>query len=222
MVASSPTRRTSAAVVRPLELRDTHWSAALHETALPTGLFPSLGRRFLAEYHRSFLIGTEGVALVAEVDGRPAGFVVGAFDERAHYRQVVHGRGPRLALIAGGALVRRPATLLRFLRTRARRYLRGLRRLVARRPTASGGGEAVAALLHIAVEPTMRNQGLGFELVRAFEAAAQAHGVDEAVVKTSDAASFYEVLGWQTAGRCVDLDGNAHVLLRRHLGSAPS
>jgi hypothetical protein len=47
---------------------------------LPTGFFPQLGRRFLRAYHATFAASPYAVALVAERDGTPFGFLVGTVD----------------------------------------------------------------------------------------------------------------------------------------------
>lgn len=108
---------------------DLRFAAELHRRWLGHGLFPALGPRFLRCYLRTFLPGQAAVALVAEVDGAAAGFLVGVFDERTHLRGVVRQHGLRLAATGLIALAARPRVAWRFARTRLRRYVGGLGRL---------------------------------------------------------------------------------------------
>lgn len=214
-----------AVVVRPAEPADLTSTAQVHRRSLPGGFFARLGTRFLARYHATFAAGPRATLLVAEDEGRIVGFLAGTVDNAQHYRDVVR-RWP-LGLTASGvaALLRRPRLAVEFVRTRAGRYGRALRRYARRRAEAppsprddgasgSGGrpsqGEPVVAVLtHVAVAEDARGLGAGRELVAAFTRRARAAGVDELRLVTASRAAgrFYRRLGWVSRGERRASDG---------------
>lgn len=215
-----------AVTVREMTAVDLRIAAELHRRWLGHGLFPALGPRFLRCYLRTFLSGPAAVALVAEVDGAAAGFLVGVFDEPTHLRNVVRQHGLRLAATGLIALAARPRVAWRFARTRLRRYAGGLGRLArsghsvdARFPV-SPSIEAV--LSHVAVAPEARSARVGSALVVRFSELARARGAAAArlVTRSGDAgaAPFYERLGWRRSGEFVDRDGLAWLRYRLVLG----
>ena len=123
--------------IRPMRREDVAWTASLHERALPHGFFARLGPRFLEAYHETFLDSPEGIALLAELDGERAGFLVGAVDIDAHRAWVVQERRQQLAKLGAACLARRPRELARFARTRAGRYVWAL---ATGGPRPRGGG----------------------------------------------------------------------------------
>jgi GNAT superfamily N-acetyltransferase len=197
-------------VVRTMESRDLCFAAALHEQSLRHGLFPALGRRFLVRYLGTYLNGDASVALVAELAGSPAGFLVGVLDESTHYRHVLHRHGTPLAASGLVALMARPTVAWRFVRTRVWRYVLGVGRL-ARGGRRGSGGAATAVLSHVAVHPELRGSGVGSDLVATFAAAAQ--GSSAAAIRLTTragadgAGDFYLRLGWRPVGSFVDADG---------------
>lgn len=199
---------TPAVTFRPMARTDAAWSAELHRRALAVGLFPSLGPRFLRRYHLTFIDSPFAVALMAEVDDAPAGFVLGILQPGPHRRETLRRHGSRLAVMGLGAILVRPAVLFRFARTRLRAYVRALWRHLRThevRERHDSTGRA-AVLCHIAVEDSHRGLGLGKQLVDALVGAACATGRRTVRTSTVDAASFYESLGWThtTAGRTFD------------------
>lgn len=206
------------AVVRELGPPELEWSASLHQRALGSGLFPSLGVAFLACYHECFVSSPFGVALVAEAGGRPVGFVIGCTDGVGHGAWVARRRGRPLAIAGARALGRRPHLWVGFVRTRARRYAMGLLRLRRTRPElGQPPARRSATLSHIAVEPSARGAAVGTLLLRAFEAEIERRGVARAELRTTDAAGFYASLGWRPTGTRTDLDGVEHTVLVREL-----
>lgn len=205
---------TMTIVVRTMEPRDLCFAAALHEQSLHHGLFPTLGRRFLVRYLRTYLSGDASIALIAELAGSPAGFLVGVLDESTHYRQVLRRHGTKLAASGIVALMTRPQVAWRFSRTRACRYVLGIGRLA--RGARRGSGDAAskrapAVLSHVAVIPEVRGSGVGSDLVAAFSAAAR--GASTAAIRlttrtgTDGASDFYIGLGWRRVDTFVDADG---------------
>lgn len=201
--------------LREMRLRDLRVAAKIHHHCLPHGLFPQMGKRFLRAYLATFIASPHAVALVAVTHGSPVGFLVGTFEDRAHYRFVLRRHGVRLALAGVVALASRPGVAWHFARTRARRYVSGFVRLAGRRsaptaPTAGPmGGDSV--LTHVAVDPLGRSRGAGASLVEEFVERCRARGVSEVRLVTragpDGAGAFYARLGWRAAGAYCDRDG---------------
>lgn len=202
-------------VVRRLTDDDLRFAAALHRRALPHGFFAGLGLRFLRAYYHTFLASPAACAVVAEADGQRAGVLVGTIDDHHHWRWVVRSRGAPLAALGSLALLSRPRAALRFVRTRARRYLRALvRSLGPSHDDFSASGPAprpVAVLTHVSVVPHGRGVGIGAALVAAFVREAAAAGVSELQLVTladdRGAAGFYRGLGWEYVCDRRGLDG---------------
>lgn len=211
-------------VVRPLSRRDLAFAADLHSRCLPHGLFPQLGRRFLRRYYSTFVRSPWAVGLVAEAEGRPVGVLVGTIDSRAHYRFVVRKCWAPLMSAGVASLAVRPGVAWWFLRTRGRRYARGLARLAGwthrrKGPTTARSGSVVreGVLSHAVVGEEARGDGAGAALVSAFVAAARRRGTKRLRLLThaSDgAAEFYGHLGWVVAGERTGFDGTTWTELR--------
>lgn len=202
-------------VIRPLHRTDLTFAALLHLDALGDGFFARLGVRFLRSYYWSFAVSPYGIALVADIDGSPAGVIVGTKDDAAHYRHVLRSRWWRLGSSGIVALLRRPRLLFWFIRRRARRYCRGALRLVLTRARPTGARVQPRAVIghitHLAVAPEHQGTGVGVSLVEDFTIRASTNGVEALLVVTRSGphgkAAFYERCGWLPAGRTTDLDG---------------
>lgn len=204
---------------------------ALHLAHLPHGLFPRLGRGFMARWHRTFLGARHGVSLVVvDGDDRVVGFLAGATAQRTHVRTVLAEQKVPLALAGIGALAVRPGVALHFLRTRARSYLRRLLGVqpVAAAPapppsapttapttarTATSADTDVAVVTALVVDPAARGRGVGARLVGRFVDLSTAGPADRAELITLDgedgAREFYEGLGWTLVGTRANRDGQA-------------
>ncbi len=216
----------------PLTVRETRAGdvpavVALHLTHLPHGLFPRLGRGFMARWHRTFLATTHGVSLVV-VDGgdRVVGFLAGATAQRTHVRTVIAEHRLPLAVAGLAALAVRPGVAVHFLRTRAGSYLRRLLRRPVRTgaaPQASvdGPGADVAVVTALVVDPAARGHGAGARLVDRFVELAAAGPAQRAELITLDGADgaqqFYEGLGWTLAGTRSNRDGQRCLRMERAL-----
>lgn len=214
-------------VVRPMTVADADFAARLHRASLPHGFFRRLGRGFLREYYRGFVLSPHGIALLASVDQRACGTLVGTASNRAHYRWVLRHRGGRLAGLAGAALLRRPRLSVVLVRTRLGRYARAAWRLCTPGPSATPADAAharPAVLTHAAVAPHARGRGAGSALVRAFHAAARARGASRARLVTLDgpggASEFYRARGWRRTTAVRDWDGHDIVVLECELDGA--
>lgn len=200
-------------------------TAEIHRLRLPHGFFAELGRHFLAVYHRSFIDSPHAVAVVASIDGRVAGFLVGTIRTAEHYREVVHHHGLQLALHAAAGLLRHPRALAHLVRYRLRRYARAVARYArgtdgepdrdGPRPRPRG----VAVLTHVAVLPGASGHGLGAELVEHFVQAVREAGVAEIRLVTltgaDGAAGFYDRLGFRRLRERTSADGHRVVEFRR-------
>ncbi|MDA2813440.1 GNAT family N-acetyltransferase [Nocardiopsis sp. RSe5-2] len=219
---------TPAVSLRAMELDDVPTVVRLHRANLPSGFFVELGDRFLGRYYRSFLTSPAAVALVAESGGAAAGFLVGSTDEAAHHRHLMRFSRWDLARAGLASLLVRPELTARFMRTRARRYLRGMRRSPGPGPAGSGrnadggggtgGGEGTGGaplrtgvLSHIAVDSGVRRSGVGAVLVGGFTGIARVHGVERLRLYTGHdnqaAQRFYRRLGWEEQPVQHDIDG---------------
>lgn len=207
---------------------DLRFAARLHERSLRAGLFPLLGVRFLRAYYATFVDSPYGVALVARRGGAPIGVLAGTSDDRRHYQWVLRRRWMRLAPLALLGLVRRPPLLVRFVRHRAGRYVRGAARL-ARTPSAPAGGAAPppapsASLTHLAVAEESRGGGVGAALASAYADRAFAAGATRLTVATAGedgAGAFYRRCGWQVVSQRTDLDGHTYDVLERRADEQP-
>lgn len=132
--------------VRRLRSSDAPATARLHLEVLDTEFLSRCGLRFLRCYHRAWIESTDAIALAAVDDrGRIVGVILGALRPEAHFRTMVRRRGVVLGLLmVQQALVHPP--LARDLATsRVPRYVRGLVRMVGRRPAAVVRGGRVPA-----------------------------------------------------------------------------
>ena len=197
------------AKIRYADRSDRQFGASLHAQSLPHGFFVALGPGFLRAYYATFIDSPHAVALITEMRGHRVGLAVGALRPQAHIRWVIRRRGARLGMLAGLALLSRPAPGWRFIRTRVAHYRGAWRRHRNAEPHRSSGNAAV--LSHIAVLPGARGLGLGSILVAGFVDAARDAEVKRAVLTTLDgpagAGEFYERSGWRCTGTREDTDG---------------
>lgn len=202
---------TGASEVRPLTIEDVPFATALHREALPDGFFVALGDEFLRRYYETFISSPHAVGLIAVVADEPRGVLVGTVDQGSHYRWLVQHRRTALAVAAVRSLARHPRLAVEFIRTRARRYLRGALRLGRSRPPRQAQhGPTTGHLTHVAVVPKSRVNGVGSALVGRYSALAFAQGALRLRVATQvdgGAAEFYRRLGWRDAGSMQNLDG---------------
>lgn len=213
------------AEIRRLGSSDLAFAARLHVEALPHGFFPRLGVGFMRAYYRSFQTSPYAVALVSTVDGDRAGVLVGTVDDDSHYKFMAR-RPWLLAPAALAALIVRPRLAGWFLRTRLRRYARGVVRIVRSSTPAPNGASPAASgrgvLTHLAVLEEHRSSGVGRALVHEFVRQATAAGATQLDVTTradgGGAAGFYEALGWERVATRRDADQQAWLDLRLVLG----
>lgn len=202
--------RTPVVSLRVMELRDIPAVVHMHRINLSQGFFVELGDKFLSRYYRTFLTSPAAVALIAEVDGERAGFLVGCTDAAVHHRHVIRLERWRLARAGAASLLLRPALTAKFMRTRAQRYTRGLKRARGHAPAGTTESQRTGVLSHIAVRDDLRRHGVGRALVTAFVNIAKVHGVEclqlQAAADNTAAQRFYEGLGWKQDAEIQDPD----------------
>lgn len=214
------TRPTAPVLVRDAVAADVDATARLHIDHLSVGLFPRMGHRFVACWHRAYVLSPHAVALVAvepgpDGGGHVAGFLVGALDRLAFHQELLTRHRTRLAIRAVVALVLRPRVLIDFLRTRLRPYLRRLRapRQGPSLPPGALPAAPVADLSAIAVDPVLRRTGTGRRLTEEFlDRSAAAGAVRVELVTAADSAAsvaFYTSTGWTARRRYDTRDGRA-------------
>lgn len=214
--------------LRPLEEDDLPFAASLHAALLSHGFFGRLGPRFLRTYYQAFTRSPYAHAEMALLGERPVGVLVGTLDNHQHYAWVLRHLGVRLAVTGVLGLLAHPRELRLFLRTRVRRYVRGLSRLVGlpRGRARPAGPQAVdpclvAVLTHVCVSAEAQGRGAGGALTRSFLNRARSWGAREAQLVTlagpRGAGGFYERAGWSCRGEHPGPDGQSFRAYARSL-----
>jgi GNAT superfamily N-acetyltransferase len=169
---------------------------AVHEQALAGFFLTLLGRRFLTELYRAFIIEPDGVCWVTETcvgqsNSRVVGFIAGTLKPARFYRRLLYRRGLHFAFAALPALFRHPVQVLP-----------RLLRAVLYRGEHPEGIEGAALLSSLGVSPNVSRQGLGKELVNVFCKNAARRGVREVYLTTDQRGNeavnmFYERAGFR-------------------------
>jgi len=145
---------------RPVIRRGTELDAGrageLHAGQISGGFLSFLGPRFLARLYRRIVRSPSSFLLVADVQGRVAGFVAGSGDVRGLYRAFILRDGLSAAWSAA------PRILQGW-----RRVLETLRHGAPDDSDGDGRGRGIE-LLAIAVDPSHQGRGIGGDLVDAF------------------------------------------------------
>lgn len=200
--------------LRVMGLHDVPEVVRLHRANLAQGFFVELGEKFLSRYYRTYLTSPAAAALVAEVDGELAGFLVGSIDTDLHRRHVVSLERWRLARAGAASLLRRPDLTAKFVRTRAQRYAHHLRS-PADPPDTTATARRTGMLNHVAVARGRRRCGVGSLLVAGYVDIARVHGVERLQLQTEldnvAAQRLYAGLGWQPQEPVRDVDGDTWI-----------
>lgn len=230
--------------VRALTPAEIGLSARLHGEALDMEFLARCGQGFLRAYHRAWLDSPTGLALAAvDDDHRILGVLLGSVDPASHYRSMVRRHGASLAGRLLVSALMRPALARDLIVTRARRYGRGLLRMLAgwvrddrmsgkrdrgdapHRPPSSAVADsadrsdpaATGEVTHVMVRSDARRGGVGRVLLARAEEEARLAGLDELVLVTPPdlaATSFYEHLGWQRVGELTSQSGEQFLRYR--------
>jgi ribosomal protein S18 acetylase RimI-like enzyme len=196
--------------VRAMDENDISYVSRLHREHLPGGFFRDLGEAFLRRYYLSFLTSPASVALIGEVNGENAGFLVGTVDHATYTRHVGRHHRTRLLTTGAWALVRRPGLAMRLVSTRLILYMSTLRR-ARHRPIEHARHARYGVLSDLAVDADIRWAGVGRALVEAYVGIAQLHNTQHlqlvALSRSQAAQSFYPNLGWEPGDEYPDADG---------------
>lgn len=143
------------ALLRPMRSEDLPEIVRIHMRSFPNFFLTFLGPRFLELLYRNIALDPEGILLVADIDGRAAGFVTGVTRQAGFYQRLIRRQAWAFAWAAAGAAFQRPAIIPRLWRA-------------LHRPGDAAQSAAEACLMSIAVSPEFQGQGLGKHLVEAF------------------------------------------------------
>jgi len=190
--------RALTVTVRPMSVRDVPAVVDVHLRAFPGFFLSFLGPRFLSVLYRSTVELGE-IALVAVVDDRVTGLVMGSSQPGSFFRRLRRGRLLQFATASLYAIIRRPIV--------APRLLRALRN-----PSEAAMPPATATLFSLAVDPAAQTQGIGRMLVRAFIADCERR-VARRITLTTDkfdnrsVNAFYVRMGFRVAREITTPEG---------------
>ena len=195
--------------IRDMLESDADRTAQLHREHLHLGLFPSLGHRFVARWHQTFVTSAHAwAAVVVAPDGAVVAMVLMTTDQHDYLTEtLLHHRWP-LARAGAVGLVRDPRVLAHFARTRALRYWRRFHR--ARRPVVALEDPAgrLGVVHAVVTDESARGLGCARALLHTAEDHARRRGtvvlalvtehleVEDAARPPRGAGSFYERSGW--------------------------
>jgi ribosomal protein S18 acetylase RimI-like enzyme len=177
------------ATYSPLAPADVGPAASLHRRAFPAFFLTSLGEPFLVEFYRGFIADPTAVTVVAhDQEGQLRGLVVGTIEPAGFFRRLLLRRWPRFILAGMRAVLASPRSAPRLLRA------------IGYRGGASSEEDG-ALLSSICVDPDLRGQGIGRDLLAAWTAKAAASGAARAFLTTdadnnASTQRFYELSGW--------------------------
>ncbi len=143
------------ALLRPMRSEDLPEIVRTHMRSFPDFFLTFLGPRFLELLYRNIALDSEGILLVADIDGRAVGFVAGVTRQTGFYRRLIRRQAWAFAWAATSAAFQRPAIIPRLWRA-------------LHRPGDAAQSTAEACLMSIAVSPEFQGRGLGKQLVGAF------------------------------------------------------
>jgi GNAT superfamily N-acetyltransferase len=164
-------------------------------------LYARLGPRFLRRHHAGYLRSAGAVALLAERDGRPVGFLTGVVTPAAH-RIALKRAVPALTVIGTAALLNARVGEA-CAGANAGSYPRRVRRILRRNQPDSQPNCPTGVLTYLAVSPEARGQAVGDTLLGVFLGQAQTSGCRAVTLTTEQGArgaeSYYAARGWTKA-----------------------
>jgi ribosomal protein S18 acetylase RimI-like enzyme len=198
-------------VIRHAKDDDAAAVAALHVDQIAEGFLSVLGPSFLRRLYRRIGRAPDSFLLVAESEGKVAGFIAGSTDVGGLYRSFLLRDGVVAGASAAGALLAG--------------WRRAFDTLGHARSKSAGVGRG-AELLAIAVDPSRQRRGTGAQLVDAFLGEIAAHGCTAAhvVVGADNAAaiSLYERAGFVGVDRFELHAGTESLLMQWDRDGPPS
>lgn len=196
---------------------DLDSAVALHQRAMAGEFLAAAGSRFLRAYYRAWLASPAGVALAIRSDDQQiVAVLLGSVDPGLHYRSMVRASGGRLARLLIVQGLTHPRWGAALIRTRTRRYVRGVLRLLWRHrgPTAAADPRRIAEVTYLMVAHEARGRGYARALLEeAGRLALDVHvGVLVVVTRLGGSAeAFYERLGWTRVDAVLTASGERYV-----------
>lgn len=209
---SEPVLPGSGALValRTMSRDDLTFVVSEHRAHFPENVMGRLGGPFLRRYYATFLDTPYAVATIAEIDGRPCGYLVGILETRAHRKLLLRRHGARMVAAALLGLLLHPRLASGLI---ARRVSLRVQRLRERDETAGPrpAPVRVAVLSHVATVERMRGKRVGSAMVTDFVETSRARKADRVSLATLDgpggAGEFYARQGWRLKARRQTFDG---------------
>jgi ribosomal protein S18 acetylase RimI-like enzyme len=205
--------------LRPMTRADLAFVAEQHRLCFPTNVIGRLGDVALRAYYRTFIDAPYATAVVAELDGRVCGFLVGIVHTARHRAWLRHHHVRSFVAAVTTSFAANPALAGRLVGRRVsmqlHRYRQAGRRgsSPAAAPASAGAGDrgGVAVLSHIATLATARRQGIGDLLLHAFAVECRVRHCRKISLATLDGAdgagAFYVKRGWEQQSRRQTIDG---------------
>ena len=159
--------------IRPATERDIKQIVSIHMRAFEGFFLTLMGRGFLDELYRNFIIEEDGMCIVAEARNHVAGFAAGALRPVRFFRKLRKKRWHIFLLKSLGGMFRRPF--------RVTRKLIGARSYGGDQPPSH---EEAALLSSIAVDPDFSGEGIGQSLLDAFCEKIRNTGIDYVYLTT--------------------------------------
>lgn len=119
--------------IRPIAATDLPAVARLHEDVLTDEFLATCGRAFLRSYYRAWIDSPFAIALCAvDERGGLAGALLGSVEPTSHYRSMLRAGGVAIASRLVARALSHPRFGVELVRTRGKRYVRGLYRALRR------------------------------------------------------------------------------------------
>ncbi|WP_445259268.1 GNAT family N-acetyltransferase [Nocardioides aurantiacus] len=205
--------------LRPMTRADLAFVAGQHRVCFPTNVIGRLGEVALRAYYRTFIDAPYATAVVAELDGRACGFLVGIVHTARHRSWLRRHHVRSFAAAVTSSFAANPTLAARLVGRRFSMQLHRYRQASRRGPSpaaapvvadASDRG-GVAVLSHIATVATARQQGVGDLLLQAFVVECRVRHCRKVSLATLDgddgAGAWYVKRGWEQQSRRQTIDG---------------
>ena len=159
--------------IRPATEKDIEQIVSVHVRAFEGFFLTLMGRAFLDELYRSFIVEEDGTCIVAETRDRIVGFAAGTLHPERFFRKLKRKRWHIFLLRSLGSVLRRPF--------RVTRKLIGALSYKGDQPLSHTDA---ALLSSIAVDPDFSGEGFGQSLLNAFCDKARNGGIDYVYLTT--------------------------------------
>ncbi|MBZ0294176.1 MAG: GNAT family N-acetyltransferase [Anaerolineae bacterium] len=186
--------------VRPARLSDLPAYVPLHQAAFAGSMGVELGKRYVTNFLKWFITDPEALNLICEADGRLAGYAFGApqgYNTRMN-RALIGTIA--LATITHPWLFARSGFLAQ-LPERLRHLLGRSNKAPSPALSSDEPPRRLFRMVGLGVSPDFRRQGIGQQLIKAYEDEAWARGYEALQLSVyennSGARALYETCGWK-------------------------